>query len=123
VRILVVDDDPDLRVTLAEHLREDGHVVFEARGGVEGLAVLRASPIDLVLLDLMMPDGNGWEFRREQLADGAIADVPVAIMSCLTLATHEGSGLGTPAAWLSKPIDLRRLAQIISDGDSTGERR
>jgi CheY-like chemotaxis protein len=69
-RILVVDDDPDIRETITELLQEEGYVVTAAAHGGEALSALRADPtVGLILLDLMMPIMDGWQFRNEQRQD------------------------------------------------------
>ncbi|HEX5692948.1 MAG TPA: response regulator, partial [Roseiflexaceae bacterium] len=59
--ILVVDDNAINRETLAAHLEIDRHVVTPAEGGLQALALLRAQPFDVVLLDLMMPEMDGFQ--------------------------------------------------------------
>ena len=80
--ILVVEDDIDVREGLATFLECEGYHVVEAAHGAEALERLRGGgAFGLILLDLMMPVMNGWDFRRHQLADPHLADVPVI---CLT---------------------------------------
>lgn len=80
--ILVIDDDEDLRAVLGAILEHAGYRVTLAASGREGLARLAASPdTDLILLDLMMPDMDGWRFRAEQLKDPAAARVPVVVVT------------------------------------------
>jgi CheY-like chemotaxis protein len=81
-RILLVEDDPDIRADLAEILIEEGFSVDTAVHGRHALEQMRLGPLpDLVLLDLMMPIMDGFQFRREQLADPLLADVPVLVVS------------------------------------------
>jgi CheY-like chemotaxis protein len=79
--VLIVEDDPDTRQMLAMLLTHESYEVMTAANGREALAAMRERRPCLVLLDLMMPVMNGWDFRREQLADPKLADVPVR---CLT---------------------------------------
>lgn len=83
VRVLVVDDDRDLRSALADLLRFEGLDADEAENGLEALLHLRtASPSpDVVLLDLAMPVMTGWEFRQAQLREPRLASIPVVILS------------------------------------------
>ena len=109
--ILVVDDDVDVRETLCEVLGDEGHEVACCANGREALKTLREhkDEVCLVLLDLMMPVMNGWDFRREQLADPAIAGVPVVVIS----AAPEGTeGLQAPV--LSKPVTLDKVLQQVA---------
>jgi signal transduction histidine kinase len=81
-RLLLIDDDIDLRDSLCELLRADGFEVAVAGDGAEGLACLRRGPLpDLILLDLVMPVKNGWQFRIEQKHDPPLAMIPVLAMS------------------------------------------
>jgi CheY-like chemotaxis protein len=80
--ILIAEDDPDIREDLAEILRDLGHEVTTATNGAEALASLKsgARPC-LILLDLMMPVMNGWDFRSQQLADEALCKIPVIVLT------------------------------------------
>ena len=82
--ILVVDDERDIRESLGDLLREEGYDVIEAQNGVEALARLRenthVSPC-VIVLDLMMPVMDGYQFRAEQLRDSALAGIPVVVVS------------------------------------------
>jgi signal transduction histidine kinase len=81
-RLLLVEDDGELRGSLTELLHSDGYDVVEASNGVEALDRLRKIPApDLILLDLMMPVKDGWQFRVEQKRDPAIAAIPVVAFS------------------------------------------
>lgn len=111
--VLVIDDDASIRETVALALGAEGLPVQVAADGAQALRMLREGPRPhLILLDLMMPGMNGWEFRRQQLADPALADIPVVVFS----------GAGETAAhaarlrandWLSKPVTLELLARTV----------
>jgi CheY-like chemotaxis protein len=79
--VLIVEDDDDVREMLAVLLRGESYDVMTATNGAEALEAMRQQRPCLVLLDLMMPVMNGWDFRRLQLSDPDLADVPVI---CLT---------------------------------------
>jgi CheY-like chemotaxis protein len=82
-RILIVDDDPDIRAALSELLESEGYEVTSAANGAAALAQLRgegAKPC-AILLDLMMPYMNGWEFRAEQLRDPELRDIPIVLLT------------------------------------------
>jgi DNA-binding response OmpR family regulator len=76
--ILVVDDEPDIRSLLMELLRRAGHDVVEAENGRAGLRALHASPPDLVVLDVSMPELDGWQ-TLERIRD--LSDVPVLMLT------------------------------------------
>jgi len=110
--ILVVDDDQDIRDTLTELLEDEGYAVVRASHGGEALEALRGEPRpDLVLLDLMMPVMDGWQFRAEQRKDPAIASVPVLVIS----ATGKDDKVASLAAvqFLKKPIHLDQLLDAV----------
>jgi CheY-like chemotaxis protein len=81
-RILVVDDDEDIREALRDLLVSDGYQVDVAENGRDALCFMRrrARP-DLVLLDLMMPVMNGWEFLHEKSRDDDLSRVPVVVVT------------------------------------------
>ena len=97
--VLVVDDDADLRASLASTLEDVGYEVKQASGGAEGVTMVRASPPDLILLDLMMPDGNGWDVLKHLRAAAETVEVPVVIVSAYASAVPKGA-----IALLRKPV-------------------
>jgi CheY-like chemotaxis protein len=110
--VLVVDDDRDIRETLAEILADEGYVVHTARNGSEGLELVASQRPGLVLLDLFMPIMDGAEFRRRQLGDPAIASVPVVVISAAAGLERKVASLGL-AGWLEKPIHIDALFAIV----------
>jgi DNA-binding response OmpR family regulator len=80
-RILVVDDHEDIRLLLRLELSADGHQIVEAANGEEALVAIDAGPVDLVLLDIMMPVLDGWEVLRRRAAAPAPPIVVVTGMS------------------------------------------
>lgn len=106
--ILVVDDERDIRDTIAELLAEEGYAVEEAGDGAEALAKARDCHPVVVLLDLMMPGMNGWEFRARQRGDPELASIPVIVLSAL------GRVPGVDAAgYLQKPFGLEDLLSEV----------
>jgi signal transduction histidine kinase len=80
-RVLLVEDDEALRDSVSAVLTDAGYLLSTCDNGRDALAHLKANPADIVVLDLMMPIMNGWEFRTAQREDLAIADVPVVVIS------------------------------------------
>jgi CheY-like chemotaxis protein len=110
-KILIVDDDIDIRDTLRDFLEDEGYVVGAVANGREALDYLREHPAtSLVLLDLMMPIMNGYEFRQAQQRDDAIAAVPVIVMT----ARGDASDVGVDQI-LEKPFKLTQLREAIHD--------
>ena len=113
-RILVVEDDQDIRETLVEVLTDLGFAVASAADGLEALAQLR-EPEDawcMVLLDLMMPHMDGREFRVEQLRDPALARIPVVIVSAVADVTTVANELGVDAH-VTKPVTVTKLVEAV----------
>jgi DNA-binding response OmpR family regulator len=91
-RVLLVEDDSEIRELVAELLSEEGFHVSVASNGDEALRELRAGQAPcVILLDLMMPGMDGWTFRGEQMKDSRLAAIPVVILS----------GAGLPEATLA----------------------
>ncbi len=109
-RVLIVEDDADIREALEEALAIDGHSVLSAPDGQAGMRMLRESEPDLVLLDLMMPVMDGWQFLAERDRDARARDVPVVVMSA---AGARGS-VRSASAYLAKPFELGDLLATVT---------
>ena len=115
-KVLVIDDDADIRECLVDVLSAEGHLVATASDGAEGLARLRAHGADVVLLDLMMPVMDGSAFLAALRADPLLDRVPVIVASA-----HGAVGDAEGAsACLSKPYDLGPLLQAIALAPARG---
>jgi CheY-like chemotaxis protein len=80
--VLVVEDDEGVRESVKEYLEESGFKVVVAYGGLAALEMLRRFPTpSVILLDLMMPDLDGWEFRNIQRSDPVLKDLPVIVFT------------------------------------------
>ena len=112
--IFIVDDDNDVRNALAELLEAEGFSVDGAPNGREALARLRGGVHPaVILLDLMMPGMDGWDFRHEQMRDPDLASVPVVIVSAAGF-SHESIRLQfRPAAYVVKPIERAALLDVL----------
>lgn len=110
-RILIVEDDPDIRGLVALTLEAEGYDVALAKNGGEGLTALAGPPPALVLLDLRMPGLDGWAFCEALRAHEHHA-VPVVVMSGATDAPEWLDRLGA-SALLAKPFDLRELVALV----------
>ena len=113
-RVLIIDDDLDVRETLAEGLRGAGFDVAEASSGAEGLRLLRTdAQVGLVLLDLMMPEMDGWRFRYEQRMDPRLAGIPTIITTGAPLGDVVDGELKAND-YLLKPIGLQHLVSVVA---------
>jgi CheY-like chemotaxis protein len=114
MRILVIDDDLDIRDALAMVLAAEGHEVQTASDGVKALDQLRggARP-SLILLDMMMPCLDGAGFMKAVQGDPQTADIPVVILTGHPAARKEAAELGA-AGFLAKPVELNELLSTVS---------
>jgi CheY-like chemotaxis protein len=112
--IMLVEDDGDISDAIASCLEDHGYRVMLAANGQEALEKLRGAPVqpDLILLDLMMPVMDGWQFRAAQKADPTIASVPVVLLSA-HVNVREAAAKLSAAGWLKKPIDLDSLLEAV----------
>jgi CheY-like chemotaxis protein len=108
--VLVVEDDREIREAIAAILRREGYPVLCAANGEAALEILRLSPREagLILLDLMMPIMDGWEFRRRQQNDPILRAIPVVILSAGGQVEKKAQNLEA-AGWLQKPFHLEEL--------------
>ena len=115
--ILIVDDDNDVRAALAELLEEEGFAVEGAHNGREALARLRCGTVHpaVILLDLMMPGMDGWDFRIEQMRDPKLARVPVVIVSASGFSRESIRTQFHPAGYVEKPIERAELLGVIRE--------
>jgi CheY-like chemotaxis protein len=114
-RVLVVDDEPSMRLVFGRSLRSAGFDVVEADGGREGLQKLRDDPsIRLVLLDLNMPGMDGWRFREEQRADPQLRDIPTVVLTGEPFARIVSSQPLDANEYLLKPVGRDHLISVVS---------
>jgi len=112
--VLIIEDDPDIREDLAELLRARGYTVATASNGREALEGLRdGNHPRVILLDLMMPIMNGWDFRTHMLQDAGLAGIPVVLLSGAADVQQHAAALHA-ADFMTKPIKLDRLYATIA---------
>jgi DNA-binding response OmpR family regulator len=122
-KILVVDDDPDLVETVSMMLESKDFDVIAAYGGVEGLRRARSERPDLVVLDVMMPDKDGFEVCKELKADPQTAEIPVLLLTAVASKISETRytprmGMETEADdYVDKPVQpeeiVRRVERLL----------
>ena len=112
--VLLVEDDPDMRVYLAYMLQQKGFNVMTARNGADALSRMKDHGVPkLILLDLMMPEMDGWTLRQVLLQHPSLEGVPVVVLSGVADVADEARSLGT--TWLTKPVDLERLYAVVRE--------
>jgi len=121
-RILVVDDDPDLREATEIILSGAGYEVFLAAGAAEALKQLQAQKIDLILLDVMMEtETEGFHLAYQIRQDSRLKDIPIVMLTCIEEKTGEmlepeKAGDFLPVqAFLRKPLDAAVLKQKVAE--------
>ena len=112
--ILVVDDDPAIRDVVADILEMSGYSVATAANGAEGLDKIRHDLPAVVLLDLMMPVMNGWEFLYACRREAPCAAVPIVVMSAARDASRAVEDLGAQA-FLAKPFELEAVLRVLEE--------
>jgi CheY-like chemotaxis protein len=110
--ILVVDDDATVRELVERHLERAGFAVVTARGGQEGLRLVRELRPAAVTLDINMPDLDGWTVLAAIKGDPALASIPVVLMSIIDQ-KNRGYALGA-ADYLVKPVDRTKLVETVT---------
>ncbi len=110
-RVLVIDDDANVREIISRVLTKDGFLVMTANNGREGLEMAREHRPDIITLDVMMGGMDGWSVLASIKADAQLADIPVVM---LTMVDDRRRGFALGASdYMTKPIDRKRLAQIL----------
>jgi signal transduction histidine kinase/CheY-like chemotaxis protein len=139
-RILICDDDPGIRIVVAEQLRQHGYDILEACSGEEALALANrqaangtASPISAILLDLHMPGISGWDTLRQLKRSPATASIPVVILSVVPPPSERrpdgpvdmAQQNSHPQGWVQKPFNenllLAELGRILDDKHGRGQ--
>ena len=123
-KILIVDDDPDLVEAVSTILESKGYAVAAAYGGVEGLEKARTENPDLIVLDVMMPDKDGYEVCKELKADEKYHTIPILLLTAVvskisTTKYTQQMGMETEADdYVDKPVEpdelVRRIEVLIA---------
>jgi CheY-like chemotaxis protein len=115
-KILLIDDEPDIRITTGKILEKRGYEVVMARDGEEGLKILKNNKVDLILLDVMMPGPDGWEVCREIKGDRELRDIPVVMFTVMASEEDmEKSRMSGADAHISKPFSTEELVETIEE--------
>ncbi|MGM0644279.1 MAG: response regulator [Thermodesulfobacteriota bacterium] len=123
-KVLVVDDDPDVRSFVVTVLEENGYSPLQAGDGVEGLEIIESERPDLVILDVLMPRGSGIRLYRKLKTNETLKNIPVILLTGIayksflrsqrTLAEFQGDPVPEPDAYLEKPVEPEELADTIN---------
>ena len=118
-KILIVDDDPDLVEAVSTILESKGYAVAKAYGGVEGLKKAETEKPDLIVLDVMMPDKDGYEVCKELKADDAYRSIPILLLTAVvsnipTSKYTQQMGKETEADdYVDKPVEPEELVKRV----------
>ena len=118
-RILVVDDEPDFVSIVQANLEKEGFEVEVAYDGVEGLEKVRANPPDAIVLDVMMPEKDGYEVCSELKADERYADIPIVMLTAVasrvssTRYSHREGRSMEAEDYLPKPASAKQILDSI----------
>jgi len=113
-RILVVDDNGSTRETIVTLLQTEGYDAQGVENGHEALQLLREGyDASLVLLDMMMPVMDGWDFRMAQRNDPRIAEIPVVVLTAVVNPELEAKKLRAVAGF-RKPVDIDALLDVVA---------
>ena len=122
-KVLVVDDDPDVRLFSVTVLEENGYTPLEASNGEEGLKKIKEDKPDLVILDILMPRQSGIRLYRELKTDKTLRNIKIIILSGIAkktflrsqkaLTEFGGEEVPEPEIYLEKPVEPEVLAENI----------
>ena len=113
-RIVYIEDNEDNVAMLADRLDIEGYVVHAAPDGLHGVALVQELQPDLILMDLDLPDIDGWEATRRIRSDPACAHIPVIALSAHAMPEHHASALEAGCDdYEPKPVDFARLLAKI----------
>lgn len=122
-KILIVDDDPDVRLFSQAVMEESGYIPVVAENGKEGEEMIREDPPDLIILDVLMPKESGIRLYRNMKTSKKFKNIPIVILSGIAknsflrsqkvLTEFGGDAVPDPEAYLEKPVDGEKLADTI----------
>jgi CheY-like chemotaxis protein len=117
-RILIIDDEEDVRKYLVAVLKKHGYETLTASDGFEGLAIAKREKPDLITLDLMMPNQSGTDFYRNASKDKSLAAVPIIVVSGMS---GRHLSVKKPAAVFDKPIEPQAFIDAVTQAIGSSE--
>ena len=122
-RVLLVDDDVDVRKFVSKLIERAGYEVVEAKNGMDGMGKVREDKPDLIILDILMPKQSGIRMYRELKTDEPLKDIPVIVLSAIApksffrsqevLAEFAGQPVPEPEAYIEKPEEPEELIELM----------
>jgi len=122
-KVLVVDDDVDIRKVVSKLVEKSGYITIEAKNGVEGMGKVREDRPDLIILDILMPKESGIRMYRELKIEEALKDIPVIVLSAIpkksffrsqkVLDEFAGQSVPEPEAYIEKPEEPEELIALM----------
>jgi CheY-like chemotaxis protein len=114
-KILIVDDDEDIRITLRRFLKKEKHLVGESSNGMDALKILQKKAFDIVLLDILMPEMTGIEVAKSIKANPKTKNQAIVFCSVVTLEEKGAKQIRAlkPVYFINKPFELKELRAVI----------
>ncbi|UCH07006.1 MAG: response regulator [Deltaproteobacteria bacterium] len=122
-KVLIVDDDVDVRNFVSKLIERAGYEAMEAKNGIEGMGKVREDKPDLIILDVLMPKQSGIRMYRELKTDEPLKDIPVIMLSAIApksffrsqevLAEFGGKSVPEPEAYMEKPEEPDELITLM----------
>jgi DNA-binding response OmpR family regulator len=114
-RVVCIEDEPEMIDLVRLILGRKGFYVIGANGGIEGLETVRREKPDLILLDLMMPDMDGWEVYQQIKADSALREIPVIVVTAKAQSIDKVLGLHIAKVddYITKPFGPQELLESV----------
>jgi len=115
-RVLVIDDEPPIRLLCRVNLEAEGMEVLEAADGLDGVAVAREQEPDVILLDVMMPGLDGWRVAEELLDDERTRGIPIVFLTARAELRDRARGIDVGGIdYVTKPFNPIELASLVRD--------
>ena len=122
-KVLVVDDDVDVRKVVSKLVEKSGYEAIEAKNGVEGMGKVREDKPDLIILDMLMPKESGIRMYHELKTEEPLKDIPVIVLSAIpkksflrsqkVLDEFAGQSVPEPEAYIEKPEEPEELVALM----------
>lgn len=122
-KVLVVDDDADIRKVVSKLVEKSGYETIEAKNGVEGMGKVREDKPDLIILDMLMPKESGIRMYHELKTEEPFKDIPVIVLSAIpkksflrsqkVLDEFAGQSVPEPEAYIEKPEEPEELVALM----------